>query len=99
MNKKNYQKISHILVYFNANDYNPDKMLEDIQLFDKSFLEETKNEMIFILRNDEFDKNDFYYATACEARNKESARQFFKDVYAYAFEGGEEPDVRDYWNR
>lgn len=42
---------------------------------------------------------DFRRATACTARNEDSARRFFEKVYAYAFEDGEEPDVSDYWDR
>ncbi|WP_226553570.1 hypothetical protein [Celeribacter naphthalenivorans] len=41
----------------------------------------------------------FLFTTACKARDEQSARRFFEDVYKYAFEGGEEPDVTDYWDR
>jgi hypothetical protein len=42
---------------------------------------------------------EFYSATSCIARNEKLAQKFFKDVYAYAFENGEEPDIENYWNR
>ena len=69
---------------------------------DKMTVEKTnriRSEFLNYLENGWLGEKDFYDSTACSARNEESARQFFKDVYAYAFEGGEEPDVRDYWNR
>ena len=43
--------------------------------------------------------NQFYEATACKAKDEDSARKFFEDIYKYAFEGGDEPDVTNYWNR
>ena len=43
--------------------------------------------------------DQFYDATMCNAKDEASARRFFEDVYKYAFEGGEEPDVTNYWNR
>ncbi|TNE66313.1 MAG: hypothetical protein EP336_10600 [Rhodobacteraceae bacterium] len=46
-----------------------------------------------------FGLDEFLRATACDARDEQSARRFFEDVYKYAFEGGEEPDVTDYWDR
>lgn len=42
---------------------------------------------------------EFRNATACSAKDEDSATRFFTDVHKYAFEGGEEPDVTDYWNR
>lgn len=41
----------------------------------------------------------FRRATACTAKDERQARQFFMDLYDYAFGSGGEPDVTDYWNR
>ena len=69
---------------------------------DKMTVERTnriRSEFLKYLENGWLGEKDFYNSTACSARNEKSARQFFWDVYTYAFEGGKEPDVRDYWNR
>lgn len=78
-------------------------LADDVPHFcDKMTAEETNEirmEFLRFLDNDWLGKDDFYNATACSARDEETARQFFRDVYAYAFEGGGEPDVTDYWSR
>ena len=58
-----------------------------------------QNEYSAHIDNGDLDASQFYRATACDAKDEASARKFFEDVYKYAFEGGEEPDVTNYWNR
>ena len=52
-----------------------------------------------LLEHGSLSKESFLRFTACDAKDEASAKRFFEDVYNYAFEGGEEPDLTNYWNR
>ncbi len=85
--------------HFNANAYDPEDLpsfLQSISIERKTAL---KKELILFLKESETFSHAFYEATACTARDEKSARRFFEDVYKYAFEDGEEPDITDYWDR
>ncbi len=99
MENISYDSISNILVYFNANAHDPEQLITDLGIMDKHDVNQLQNNMKYLLNKDALGSKDFYRATSCTARNEITARQFFNDVYAYAFENGEEPDFEDYWNR
>lgn len=48
------------------------------------------------LRLDALGMEQFRRSTACDAKDKATAQRFFNDVYQYALEGSEDPDVEDY---
>lgn len=76
------------------------KMTDEVEGFLASIGEEgraaVRSEYQELLRSNELRAQDFRRATACDAKDEGAARRFFEDVYKYAFEGGEEPDVEDY---
>ncbi|WP_226553568.1 hypothetical protein [Celeribacter naphthalenivorans] len=78
-------------------------MSDDVPIYIRSLSEEEyarlKERYKYNLQHKLLGVTDFRRATACTARDEQSARRFFEDVYKYAFEGGEEPDVTDYWDR
>ncbi|TNE66315.1 MAG: hypothetical protein EP336_10610 [Rhodobacteraceae bacterium] len=88
-----------ILGHFNVNVAMSDEVPKLVNSLPRESYENVKAEYARRLKHQLFGTDDFYDATACDARDKQSARQFFEDVYKYAFEGGEEPDVTDYWDR
>lgn len=55
-----------------------------------------RGEFGLALRHNKLGAAQFRSATAKSARDENAAQLFFRDVYAYAFEGGEEPYVPDY---
>ena len=91
--------VSHLFTYFNANAYGPEQLIEDLPTMPNTLQEKSKSDLRYLLDSNMLYADDFYEATACKAKDEASARKFFEDVYKYAFEGGEEPDVTDYWDR
>ncbi|EPX79303.1 hypothetical protein thalar_02128 [Litoreibacter arenae DSM 19593] len=61
--------------------------------------EKAKTDMAFLLSEHRLGLAEFHAATSCTAKNGDVARRFFEDVYRFAFENGEEPDIAKYWNR
>ncbi|OKH89534.1 hypothetical protein [Thalassospira sp. TSL5-1] len=91
--------LKDLLGHFNVNVAMSDELAEYLAPYSASDKEALRQEFELQLKENRLAADEFRRFTACSACNEETARQFFKDVYAYAFEGGEEPDVRDYWNR
>ena len=96
MHRPTYKDISHVLVYFNVNAYSPEELPKDFAKMPELDRNKARSDMLELLKEGGLSAADFYSATACSARNEETAQKFFRDVFAYAFEGGEEPDVSDY---
>ncbi|WP_298362589.1 hypothetical protein [uncultured Litoreibacter sp.] len=94
-----YDDISFLLVYFNANAYDPERLTEDLASMPVVDQEQAKQDLMFLLKEDRLGSSEFYAATSCSARNEVAARAFFEDVFKYAFEGGEEPSISEYRNR
>ena len=88
-----------LLGHFDVNVAMSHKVAKYLAPFSASDKEALRQEFELRLKENLLGAAEFRRFTACNARDEKTARQFFKDVYAYAFEGGEEPDVRDYWNR
>jgi hypothetical protein len=91
-----YESITNILVYFNANAHDPEQLITDLEAMDKHHVDQLQNNMNYLLSKEELGATEFYRATSCSPRNEYAAKQFFKNVYAYAFDNGEEPDIDDY---
>jgi len=89
-----YSMIGH----FNVNVAMTDEVPRFVQEMDENEREEVRQEYKRRIKERFYGMNDFYDATSCLARDEKSARKFFEDVYKYAFEGGEEPEVGDYWD-
>ncbi|QDC10932.1 hypothetical protein FHY55_17560 [Oceanicola sp. D3] len=85
------------LAHFNANVDRPDELPEYLESLTELNRQELKNEFKNALDKDLLTEREFYDATACDPASKDSARAFFESVYRYAFEGGEETDLTDYW--
>lgn len=96
MDEPKYSDISFLLSYFNANAYDPELLPDDMSRSPASLWEKSKADFQFLLKNNRLGMRDFYRATACYAKDEETASRFFRDVYKYAFEAGEEPDLYDY---
>ena len=94
-----YEDISHLTVYFNANAHDPEQLLVDLQKMSDQALMLSRQNMSHLISTRQLGVAEFKRATACTARDEISAQRFFEDVYNYAFEGGEEPDLTNYWNR
>ncbi len=92
-------RLATLLAHFNVNVAMSDEVEEYLDPFPTADKEALRQEFELRLKDNLLGAAEFRRFTACRARDEETARRFFKDVYAYAFEGGEEPDVRDYWNR
>ena len=92
-------ELKDLLYHFNVNVAMSHKVAKYLAPFSASDKEALRQEFELRLKENLLGAAEFRRFTACSARNEETARQFFKDVYAYAFEDGEEPDVADYWNR
>ena len=88
-----------LIGHFNVNVAWSDEVDEYLKNFADERVEALKREYMIALRNQKLGKEQFYRATSCKARDEQSAHRFFEDVYKYAFEGGKEPDVTDYWDR
>ncbi|WP_157779748.1 hypothetical protein [Celeribacter ethanolicus] len=88
-----------LIGHFNVNVAMSDDVPILIQSLSEHKREELKAEYERRLKYNLLGMDDFRWATACVAKDEKSARRFFEDVYKYAFESGEEPDVTDYWNR
>lgn len=91
--------ISFVLVYFNANAYDPEQLIFDLKEIPAEEYEKAKDIMSYLLEKRRLGAREFREATAATARDDATARLFFGDVYRYAFEGGAMPDIADYWNR
>ncbi|WP_143181948.1 hypothetical protein [Thalassospira sp. TSL5-1] len=91
--------LKDLLGHFDVNVAMSDEIEKYLAPFPASRREAVRQEFELQLKEHRLGATEFRRFTACSARDEKTARQFFKDVYAYAFEGGEEPDVRDYWNR
>jgi len=96
MNEINYGSISSILSYFNANAYAPEQLKEDLEQMNLEHLNSIQEKMIQLLKEKRLGLDEFRRVTACVAANERAAHKFFEDVYKYAFEDGEEPDLEDY---
>ncbi|KZB51063.1 hypothetical protein [Thalassospira xiamenensis] len=92
-------ELQTLLGLFNVNVALSDKVPKFCDKMTEQKANQIRLEFQRYLNNDWLGEKDFYDATACTARDERAARQFFRDVYAYAFEGGEEPEVPDYWSR
>ncbi|WP_143181947.1 hypothetical protein [Thalassospira sp. TSL5-1] len=90
--------LEDLLGHFNVNVAMSHKVTKYLAPFPASRKEAIRQEFELKLKENRLGAAEFYSATACST-HEEEARQFFRDVYAYAFEGGEEPDVGDYLSR
>jgi hypothetical protein len=55
-----------------------------------------KSQMIDSINNNSVTASDIKRIAAFTPSNDLAAMEFFKNVYAYAFDNGEEPDIDDY---
>ncbi|WP_281859418.1 hypothetical protein [Litoreibacter halocynthiae] len=94
-----YSDISFLLLYFNANAYDPEQLTEDLASMPALDQEKANTDMAFLLSEHRLGLAEFHTATSCTAKDGVFARRFFEDVYRFAFENGEEPDISKYWNR
>ena len=91
-------ELKDLLYHFNVNFAASDEIAEYLAPFPTLRKEAVRQEFELRLKENLLGAAEFRRFTACST-HEEKARQFFKDVYAYAFEGGEEPDVEDYFGR
>ena len=99
MTRKMTDDLETLLGLFDANIYMSDEVHEYLAAFSDERIAKLKEEMGTLLKNDHLGAEEFRRTTACMAKSDASAKQFFKDVYDYAFENGEEPEIADYRNR
>jgi len=99
LHRPQYSDISFLLVYFNVNAYDPEQLSEDLASMPTLDQEKAKADMAFLLSEHRLGRAEFHTATSCIAKDDVFARRFFEDVYRFAFETGEEPDIASYWNR
>ncbi|QDC10929.1 hypothetical protein FHY55_17545 [Oceanicola sp. D3] len=85
------------LMYFDANLTKLDELPEYVENLSELDRQAHQQEFKSALDKDVLTERDFYNATKCDPASKDSARAFFESVYRYAFEGGEETDLTDYW--
>ena len=85
-----------LLGHFDVNVAMSDEVAEYLAPFPASRREALRQEFELRLKKNLLGADEFRRFTACST-HEEKARKFFRDVYAYAFEGGEEPDVEDYF--
>jgi hypothetical protein len=55
--------------------------------------------MAFLLSEHRLGLAEFYTETSCTAKGDVVARRYFEDVYRFAFENSEEPNIAENWNR
>lgn len=94
-----YSDVSFLFVYFNTNAYDPETLLDDLSSMPLEDQQKAKADLEFLIGEHRLGSLDFRAATTCTAKSEEAAHAFFKTVYEYAFEGGDEPSVTDYWDR
>ncbi|QDC10926.1 hypothetical protein FHY55_17530 [Oceanicola sp. D3] len=86
-----------LLMHFNANLTISDELPDYVESLGELDRQALQQEFKTALEKDLLTERDFYKTTSCDPASKESARAFFESVYRYAFEGGEETDLTDYW--
>ncbi len=89
-------RLTTLLMLFDANVSLSDEAGAYLDSLTATDREELRQEFENFLRSDTWGVERFYRFTSCDAKDEATARRFFNDVYRYAFEGGEEPDVEDY---
>ncbi|QDC10936.1 hypothetical protein FHY55_17580 [Oceanicola sp. D3] len=89
--------LNKLLMYFNANVSISDRLPRFVESLSELDRQALQQEFKTALEKDLLTERDFYKATSCSPASKDSARAFFESVYRYAFEGGEETDLSDYW--
>ncbi|WP_143181946.1 hypothetical protein [Thalassospira sp. TSL5-1] len=89
-------RLKNLLAHFNVNVAMSHKVAKHLTPLPASEKEALRQEFKLRLKENLLGAAEFRRFTACSARDEKTARQFFRDVYAYAFEDGEEPDVADY---
>jgi hypothetical protein len=94
-----YNDISGLLTYFNANAYSPELLPNDLAQTPQATVAGMRASMELLLEKNVLGVTEFKKATACEPRDHNAARSFFEQVYRFAFEDGDEPDLAEYWNR
>lgn len=92
-------RVRAIAAHFDVNVAMSDEVPKYIQSLSTEDREKVRLEYKHRLDKKLLGSAEFRRSTSCKARDERAAQKFFKAVYAYAFEGGEEPDVTDYWNR
>ena len=92
-------RMTTLLGLFDVNAGLSDEVPNFVRKLPKDDLEILRREYQQHFERGTLDALRFRRATACAAKDEKQARQFFEDIYKYVFEGGEEPDVTNYWNR
>lgn len=96
MHRPIHNDILYLLFYFNTNSYTPEQLTEDLAMMPKAAQDEARRDIFALLANQALGAAKFRRVTACTVQDDETARQFFHDVFAYAFKGGTEPHMPDY---
>ena len=89
-------ELRSLLGHFNVNVTMSDEVGSYLSSLSDSEQLRVREEFSLNLKSNNLGVEQFLQSTACDAANDKSARKFFTDAYAYAFEGGEEPYVPDY---
>lgn len=95
----NYNDISAILAYFDANAYTPEVLIEDLAQTPEATVVSMRESMEILISEDMLGMQEFKKTTACEAKSEDAARAFFREVYRFAFENGSEPDLTEHRRR
>ena len=90
--------LRHILMWFNANDYEPWETKHLLESFkDQSRIENGQEELRNIIRNRLWSQRFYLGLTGFEFETEDGFYAYLEEVWQYIFNNGPEPEIEKYW--